>query len=173
MLNHCLHSPSCIIIKSKGRPHNPYYISTVFLFIFEQAHEPIIIPRIRGFPASSLTKDKLILQRLCLVYKSMTVHIDPFFTFFRPPQNHLIALFDISFHYLQMTVITENHTGIHAAFLCKNPSSVNFEIFRIHGCAVIIFRCNSILLCNGDFYIWRIHKLRLCKIRVMVFRHFK
>ena len=142
----------------------------MLLLIFQELQEIIVISGIGRFPAAALPEHELFLFRRFFGLKARIMDINSLLALFAAAQDHLLPLFQVSvFHHLQVSILTDHHAGVHAAFFCQHPPAADLKIFRIHGCTVEIFRCNSIFFHKLPFYLWRAHKLRERKVRVMVF----
>ena len=97
------------------------------------------------------------------------VQVDPVLALLRPAQDHLVAGLKVAvFHHQQLAVL-KHHAGIHAAFLSQQPLPVYLEVFREHGCAVIVFGGHAGLKHRGGLHIGRVLEFRLGKIRRMVY----
>ena len=115
------------------------------LFVAQQIDQPVVVPGIGGFPAPVLPEDELIRQNLTGLLEAMAVHVDAFLAVFAAAQDHLVSLLQIPvFHHMERSIRADDHAGIHPALPGQLPAAVDFEVFRIHGGAVVVFRCHTV-----------------------------
>lgn len=146
----------------------------MLLLVPQQFKEPVIISGVGRLAAPALAEDELIVHVLVRGLETGAMHIDPFFTALRAPQDHLVALADVAvLHHGQVAVITDHHAGIHTALLRQDPFPVDLEVLGVHGGAVVVVRRHAVLLRCGKGDVGRVHELRLGKIGRVIGWHIK
>ena len=144
------------------------------LFVAQQLDQPVVVPGIGGLPAPVLPEDELIRQHLTGLLKAVAVHVDAFLAVFAAAQDHLVPLLQIPvFHHMERSLGADDHAGIHPALFRQGPDSVDFEVFRIHGGAVVIFRCHTVLGGRGPADIRGIAEFFLGEIGLVIGRKLK
>ena len=169
VLDHCLHGASGVSVKGKCGSHDPEDVS-VFFFVFEQLEEAVIVPGVGSLAAAALTEDELIVIVIVGAPEAGAVKVDAFLCVLRAPNDHLVSDLQVTVFYdPEFSVFPQHHTGVHAALFREEPGTVDLEIFRVHGSAVVVLRSNAP---DGHFLpggVRRFGKFRLCKVWFSVF----
>ena len=137
----------------------------------EQLEQVVVVPGVGSLAAPALAEHELVVQILALRRKAVAVHVNALLGLLAAAQDHFISLFQVAvLHHRQVAVVTDHHTGIHAALLRQHPFPIDLEILRVHGGAVVIFRRHTVHFRLLKLYVRGVYKHGLGKIRMMVFR---
>ena len=169
-----LHRPPRVVVEGERGAHHPQHVAAVGLFIAQQIHQLVVVAGIGGLAAAALTEHELVVQRVGRLLKAVTVHIDALFALFGAAEDYPVAAAQVAvFHHRQPSVRAHDHAGVHAALLGQHPAAVDFEVFGIHGGAVVIFGRHAVLFDGGALHVRRVDELGPGKIGMMIARQFR